>query len=134
MQNEYYKIEDVAKKTGLTKRAIRYYEDIELIKPIRSESSYRLYTEDDINKIIRVVALRDSLGFSLSEIKNVFDLEVDLINIFNGDKKDDDLVNKSVKLINHQLKIVEEKEQTLKDVKDKYLEILAKLKTLNNIK
>jgi DNA-binding transcriptional MerR regulator len=134
MQNEYYKIEDVAKKTGLTKRAIRYYEDIELIKPIRSESSYRLYTEDDINKIIRVVALRDSLGFSLSEVKNVFDLEVDLINIFNGDKKDDDLVNKSVKLINHQLKIVEEKEQTLKDVKDKYLEILAKLETLNNVK
>lgn len=45
MENKYYKIEEVAKKTGLTKRAIRYYEDVELIKPIRVESSYRLYTE-----------------------------------------------------------------------------------------
>lgn len=134
MQNEYYKIEDVAKKTGLTKRAIRYYEDIELIKPIRSESSYRLYTEDDINKITRVVALRDSLGFSLSEIKDVFDLEVDLINIFKGNKEDDDLVDKSIKLINHQLEIIEEKEETLKDVKSKYLEVLTKLKALNHIK
>lgn len=134
MQNEYYKIEDVAKKTGLTKRAIRYYEDIELIKPIRSESSYRLYTEDDIDKITRVVALRDSLGFSLSEIKDVFDLEVDLINIFKGNKKDDDLVDKSIKLINHQLEIIEEKEETLKDVKSKYLEVLTKLKALNHIK
>ncbi|WP_179090334.1 MerR family transcriptional regulator [Paenibacillus sp. FSL H8-0548] len=46
---ELLKIEEVAKRTGLTKRAIRYYEDIGLISaPERSQGGMRLYSEEDI--------------------------------------------------------------------------------------
>lgn len=134
MENKYYRIEDVAIKTGLTKRAIRYYEDIELIKPVRAESSYRLYTEEDIEKISRIKELRDSLGFSLNEVKAIFDLELDLKNIFKGEKQDHALVDKSIRLINQQIKLIEEKEQTLKRVKEKCAEILEKLEVLNHTK
>lgn len=130
MEIKYYKIEEVAVKTGLTKRAIRYYEDIELIKPVRAESSYRLYTEEDIEKIIRIKELRDSLGFSLNEVKVIFDLEIDLKSIFKGEKKDEALVEKSKNLINNQIKLIEEKEQTLERVKNKCVEILEKLEAL----
>lgn len=47
-----FKIDDVAKATGLTKRTIRYYEEIGLIKPpARSEGGTRLYTADDIEQL-----------------------------------------------------------------------------------
>jgi DNA-binding transcriptional MerR regulator len=132
MDNKYYRIEDVAIKTGLTKRAIRYYEDIQLIKPVRSESSYRLYTEEDVDKIIRIRELRDSLGFSLNEVKDIFDLEQDLKKIFSKEKHDDALVDKSIKIIERQLRLIEEKEQTLKKVKDKCIEVLEKLEVLRS--
>lgn len=131
MEKKYYQIEEVSTKTGLTKRAIRYYEDIELIKPIRTESSYRLYTDDDIDKIVRIKELRDSLGFSLNEIKTVFNLELDLKSIFSGEKKDDVLVNEAIKLINYQIELIEKKEQTLEKAKKRYKEVLGKLEELN---
>jgi DNA-binding transcriptional MerR regulator len=131
MEKEYFKIEDVATKTGLTKRAIRYYEDIELIKPVRTESSYRLYTEEDIDKIIRIKELKHSIGFSLNEVKDIFDLELNLIDIFKGKKQDEKLVNGAIKTLESQLKLIEEKEQTLGRVKNKYMEVLQKLKLID---
>ncbi len=63
---ERFKIDDVAKATGLTKRTIRYYEEIGLIKPpARSEGGTRLYTAEDIERLKNIVAAREVLGFSL---------------------------------------------------------------------
>ncbi|BAU29306.1 DNA-binding transcriptional MerR regulator [Aneurinibacillus soli] len=71
-----YKIEDAARKTGLTKRALRYYEELGLITPFtRSDGGYRMYTDADIEQIMHVKNLRDLLGVSLSEIKEYVDLE-----------------------------------------------------------
>lgn len=130
MEKRYFQIEDVAKKTGLTKRAIRYYEDVELIKPTRTESSYRLYSEEDIENIIRIKSLKDNLGFSLLEIKKTFDLELDLRKILCKDIKDEILIEKSIELIKSQLKLIEEKEQILKKVKERYKETLTKIEML----
>lgn len=134
MDNKYYKIEEVAIKTGLTKRALRYYEDIDLVKPLRTESSYRLYTEEDIENIIRIKDLKDSIGFSLNEIKIVFDLEKDLKSILRGESQDNALVEKSIGLIKDEISLIEEKESTLSKVKAKYKEILSKLEELHNNK
>ncbi|SKA74877.1 transcriptional regulator, MerR family [Clostridium sp. USBA 49] len=131
MDNKYYQIEEVAAKTGLTKRAIRYYEDIELIKPIRTKSFYRLYTDEDIENILRIKDLKGKLGFSLNEVKDIFELELDIKSIFKGEKYDHDFIEDSIKKIEGQLKIIEEKEETLKKVKNKYIEILEKLLTIN---
>ncbi|USG66432.1 MerR family transcriptional regulator [Brevibacillus ruminantium] len=70
-----YRIEEVSKKTNLTKRALRHYEEIGVISPSgRSEGGYRLYTEEDIAHIIEVKNTRDLLGASLQEIKEIMDL------------------------------------------------------------
>ncbi len=67
--NNYFRIEEVAKKTGLTQRTLRYYEDIQLIFPYRAESGYRFYTLEDLEKIQRIKEIKDCLGFSLHENK-----------------------------------------------------------------
>lgn len=130
MENEYYQIEEVAVKTGLTKRAIRYYEDIGLIKPIRTESSYRLYTEEGIEKISRIKKLRDNLGFSLSEVGDIFELELSIQKVFTGKDQKRTSVDSAIASVKEQLKLIEEKEKTLKNLKDKCIEALEELQEL----
>jgi MerR family transcriptional regulator, repressor of the yfmOP operon len=63
------KITDVAAEVGITTRAVRYYEELGLLKPAaRSEGSYRLYDDDDIERLRFIHGLRDDAGFSLAEI------------------------------------------------------------------
>ncbi len=65
-----YKIEDVAKECGLTKRTIRYYEEIGLLFPSeRSENGYRLYSEKHIQRLKQIVNARDVLGISLQDLQ-----------------------------------------------------------------
>ncbi|WP_328587381.1 MerR family transcriptional regulator [Gottfriedia luciferensis] len=65
-----YKIDDVAKECGLTKRSIRYYEEIGLIPPPeRSEGGFRLYSEMHIERLKKIMNVRDVLGFSLQEVQ-----------------------------------------------------------------
>ena len=63
------RIQEVAELVGLTTRSIRYYEELNLLKPAaRSEGSYRLYDDDDLERLRFIKGLRDDAGFSLSEI------------------------------------------------------------------
>lgn len=129
MEKKYYRIEEVAKRTGLTKRAIRYYEDIELIKPVRTESQYRLYSEEDIEKISRIISYKDSLGFSLNEVKDVFHLELIIKSISAGENRDKGMIEASIAAIKNQIHLIEKKEETMRMVKKRYLEILDDLKS-----
>ncbi|MBK1813249.1 MerR family transcriptional regulator [Clostridium sp. YIM B02505] len=53
------KINEVMKITGLTKKAIYYYENAGLINPIKDdENNYRMYTEEDIDVLKKVDLLR----------------------------------------------------------------------------
>lgn len=59
---------EIQNKTGLTRKAIEYYEDKGLINPHRLENGYKDYTEKDLDILVKVSILR-KLGISLSEIK-----------------------------------------------------------------
>lgn len=64
-------ISEVMKETGLTKRAIRYYEEEGLINPsINTENSYRDYHSEDIDKLIKISLLRQ-IGLSIDNIKEL---------------------------------------------------------------
>jgi len=72
----YYRIGEVAERTGLTQRTLRFYEERGLLPPpVRMESGFRLYTEEDIQRIQLVRQLQEMLGFSLSEIKEMVEAE-----------------------------------------------------------
>ncbi len=64
------KIEEVARACGLTKRTVRYYEEIGLIPPPeRSEGGIRLYTQAHIDRLNKMLNAREVLGFSLQELQ-----------------------------------------------------------------
>jgi len=71
------RINEVATELGLTTRSIRYYEELGLLKPAaRSEGAYRLYDEDDVERLRFIRGLRDDAGFSLAEIGRLLEDEV----------------------------------------------------------
>ena len=74
--SKLFTIEQVAASTGLTKRTLRYYEEVGLLPPTgRTEGNYRRYSEEDIQRLERIKELRNLLGFSLSEIRELLDVE-----------------------------------------------------------
>src|SRR5690349_1500073 len=71
-----FTIEQVAARTGLTKRTLRYYEEVGLLPPTdRTEGNYRRYNEEDIQRLERIKKLRDLLGFSLADIRQLLEAE-----------------------------------------------------------
>ena len=59
-----FTIEQVSAQTGLTKRTLRYYEEVGLLPPTdRTEGNYRRYTEADVKRLDKIKKLRDLLGF-----------------------------------------------------------------------
>lgn len=67
-----YKISEFSKMTGLTVKALRYYDAQALLVPsLRdNETSYRFYLDDDIKRALLIKTLR-SLDFSISEIRDI---------------------------------------------------------------
>jgi DNA-binding transcriptional MerR regulator len=63
------KVGELARRTGLTVRALHHYDDIGLLHPSsRSDSGYRLYNAADIERLHTIQALRH-LGLSLDDIQ-----------------------------------------------------------------
>lgn len=82
-----WRIGEVAKLTGLTTRTLRYWEEMGLLAPSdRRESGERLYSDADIARVSRIRDLQDLLGFSLSEVRTVLDVEeVEVLDRVRGE-------------------------------------------------
>lgn len=66
-------IKEVAKRTGLTEKTIRYYEEQNLIQPSKKEVNgrrFREYQEQDIKNLLTIADLR-KLRFTIGEIKEM---------------------------------------------------------------
>ena len=64
-------IGEVAQRTGLSLRAIRYYEEVGLIRPSsRTQGGFRLYTEPDVARLNLVKRMKP-LGFSLEQARDL---------------------------------------------------------------
>lgn len=71
------RIGEVAERTGLTPRTIRYYEEIGLlpIPPERRKGAHRAYEEPDVERLAELTRLRDLLNLSLDELKQLVEAE-----------------------------------------------------------
>ena len=63
-------IGEVAKRSGITIRALRHYENIGLLKPQRTESRQRVYAYRDITRLQHIQMLKRT-GLSLNQIKKL---------------------------------------------------------------
>jgi DNA-binding transcriptional MerR regulator len=68
---QHKQIGEVAERTGLSLRTIRYYEEVGLVTPsARSHGGFRLYTESDIARLMLVKRMKP-LDFSLEEMRDL---------------------------------------------------------------
>ncbi|MFT3691233.1 MerR family transcriptional regulator [Paenirhodobacter sp.] len=61
------KIGELARRTGLSERMLRYYEDEGLLKPDRTAAGYRDYSEADV-AVVERIALLNGAGLRLKSI------------------------------------------------------------------
>ncbi len=73
MRSEALRVGELARRTGLTIRALHHYDEIGLLRPsLRTEAGHRLYTAADVARLQQVLSLRQ-LGFSLEEVRACLD-------------------------------------------------------------
>lgn len=71
MNHKPMTVHEVAGLTGITIRTLHYYDEIDLLKPtIVTNAKYRLYTDNDLNRLQEILFFRE-IGFALKEIKHL---------------------------------------------------------------
>lgn len=132
------RIEAVAERTGLTKRTIRYYEEIGLLSPCgRSEGGFRQFSEADVARLERIQALKHSAGLSLAEISELLDAETVRERIRERYHAADDPTEKRAMLaesravLGRQLALIERKRRLLDELAAEYQERLQRIAHLD---
>jgi DNA-binding transcriptional MerR regulator len=71
------RIGELAGRAGTTPRTVRYYEEIGLLEPReeRAAGRHRLYTDADLERVREILRLKDLLGLSLDELKQIVEAE-----------------------------------------------------------
>jgi MerR family transcriptional regulator, copper efflux regulator len=68
VDGDFMHIGEVAERTELSLRSLRHWDEVGLLRPSgRTEGGFRLYTEDDVDKIMAIRRMKP-LGFSLDEM------------------------------------------------------------------
>lgn len=69
-------IGEVSDRSGLPTKTIRYYEEIGLVQPLRSDNGYRAFRDSDIHKLAFLGRAR-ALGFSIEDCRTLLGLYED---------------------------------------------------------
>lgn len=69
-------ISQAARQSGLTAKALRYYESIGLLSPDRSENGYRAYGGRDL-ETLRFIQRARAVGFAVDEVRCLLGLHRD---------------------------------------------------------
>jgi DNA-binding transcriptional MerR regulator/quercetin dioxygenase-like cupin family protein len=69
--NGSLRISEVAKRVGISSSALRAWETLGLVTPQRTQSRYRLYSEDDVRLLQRALFLRRARGLNPAAIVHI---------------------------------------------------------------
>lgn len=117
----YFTTGDLARKTGATPRAIRFYEQSGLMSPhARDPSGRRRYTEQDLDRLRLITDLRD-LDLSIEDIKQ-------LLMIRDGCGSAPDLGHRLSAVVAEQLERTQQRLQALRRLREELAATLAVVK------
>ena len=108
-------IGDVAKRSGLPAKTIRYYEDIGLISPLRDANSYRSFRDSDLHKLTFLGHAR-ALGFSIEDCRALLALYEDQNRASQDVKR---IAGEHLERINQKISDLIEMRNTLSELVDR---------------
>jgi MerR family transcriptional regulator, repressor of the yfmOP operon len=116
------RIGDVAKLAGTTPRTIRYYEELGLLAgaPERPSGGHRLYAQAEVERLREVIRLKELLGVTLDELKDLLTAEEARAAVRAQLRRDDvhperrrELLNEALGHLDRQLELVEHRASEL---------------------
>lgn len=127
MDKQFMRIGEVAERTSLTQRTLRFYEEKGLLDPpTRMEGGFRLYSEEDVQRIEHVLQLKHLLGFSLAEIKQMVDAETVLDELKAQYRQEADKGAKverlkaAIRVIKTQAALIDQKTEQLDQMRNRW--------------
>ena len=129
------RIGQLAERTGVTPRTIRYYEEIGLLQGgDRTKGSHRVYADADVERVTELTRLRDLLNLSLDELKQLVEAEearAALRDQWYGDPTDEErvaIIERAAELVQQQLDLVRARRRKLDEFAGELEEKLASLR------
>jgi DNA-binding transcriptional MerR regulator len=120
----YLQIGEVAERTGVTQRTLRFYEEKGLLRsPTRMEGGFRLYSEEDVRRVNHIRRLQDLLGVTLAEIKEMVEAEEILRELKAQYRPESDVfekkrqLQKAIDVVTRQHGIVSQKAEQMSEMK-----------------
>lgn len=124
----------VSREVGLTPRAIRYYEELGLVRPaIRVKGADRLFDQSDVQRLHEIKRLREVIGFSLAEIAEILDTDTVRAHLRSRFQETTDpdaraeVLREAIALGERRLRIVERKLAQVESLRSEEQERLDKL-------
>ncbi len=113
--NSIFTISELAEELGITSRTIRYYEEVDLIEPIRHEDiAQRLYGVRERARL-KLILRGKRLGFSLAEIKEMIDL-------YDQDPTEREQLQRAIAYGEQRLSVIDEMLQDMQVMREEILE------------
>lgn len=69
-----YRIEEVVRTAGITRRALRVYQEYGLVEPVTSAEGLTLYSDDAVESLRRINRLRNDLGVNLAGVQIIIEM------------------------------------------------------------
>jgi DNA-binding transcriptional MerR regulator len=123
-EDAYLQIGEVAERTAVTQRTLRFYEEKGLLKPpTRLVGGFRLYSEADVLRVEQIKRLQSLLGFTLAEIKDMVEAEEVKMQIKATYRRDAEVSERRGKLLKAkevtavQVAVIDQKLAALQEMK-----------------
>ena len=106
-------IKQLCAKSGLSRSTLLYYDSLGLVSPsARSQANYRLYSDDDVQRLERICIYREA-GVPLEEIGQILSLDENM---------ERSILEKTMAMLNKQARSIQEKQAKISVLlqKDEY--------------
>ena len=111
---KYYKIKEISDLYNIQTDSLRYYEEMDLIHPLRSSSNYRLYTINDIY-VLNIIRDCLKLGYSTNQIKEYLNNR-SMNQTISFLKEEKDIIEQKIIELQNSLKSIENRLNSLNQI------------------
>lgn len=137
MEKRHFTVDDVVQQLNVTPRTLHYYEEVGLIEPVaRTVGGHRLYDENVVERLRHILRLKEYLGYSLNEIREVLGAEAMLDQLrvtYHSDLTEEErtqVLNEYLELLQSLVHQIDGKLEKLTEIRESFVQRLERTQTL----